>query len=638
MCLDPGQSYLIFVLIAQIVAGSEESLVCGSNDCEQPLRASNLLMKSTQKSVSTVVEAEMWKGRSYAFGKPALRYYMLWADGKIANILSRNMTEVHHNNNETTSRPRKSDLTAERTILMLTETRARQCPGSVLEDFRNWVVYDHAVVNDVHHTLLRSSRSHLQYLATHNEHILVADPPACSELPAVLQESSANSSTKSLGPSHPDPGGADKILHPEKDPLVQDCVKLFHRTAIDICKQEWKLEVLSARMRIIDGFEVDIDARLTNGNGTITYHRPSCLFEVSQKYRQDPSDVAVIDPLPEENNMTATLQLHTTNLCDLSEKNSTKMGLVESALARTGELSFYKGFEHVNDKVPFMTVMIQSRLPDTIDLRSQYPMCFPGQFFESVVRNQGRCGSCWAFASASSTMANLCIHSSGKRVLKNDPPRLANSGKLVWENNHLENTLVRKDPPRRLEISVQQIMSCNTEHYGCAGGWAASADDAFRQNGGFSNEETHPYKCGSGSGEKHFTESNECQTFPWNYQCARNSIVRDWGYGGFYAIQGEDAMKTILSQGKALWMYFEVYTNFLSYNGKSIYAKTEGKLESAHAVTGLGYGVQLNVKYWLLQNSWGNGWGESGYFRFLRGSNLASIEWKSYVHIAWVHL
>ena len=49
-----------------------------------------------------------------------------------------------------------------------------------------------------------------------------------------------------------------------------------------------------------------------------------------------------------------------------------------------------------------------------------------------------------------------------------------------------------------------------------------------------------------------------------------------------------------------------------------------------HAVTCVGWGETLHdgelLKYWILKNSWGHEWGESGYFRFLRGENLAAIE------------
>jgi len=44
----------------------------------------------------------------------------------------------------------------------------------------------------------------------------------------------------------------------------------------------------------------------------------------------------------------------------------------------------------------------------------------------------------------------------------------------------------------------------------------------------------------------------------------------------------------------------------------------------------VGWGETLHngelLKFWILKNSWGHEWGENGYFRFLRGENLAAIE------------
>ena len=49
-----------------------------------------------------------------------------------------------------------------------------------------------------------------------------------------------------------------------------------------------------------------------------------------------------------------------------------------------------------------------------------------------------------------------------------------------------------------------------------------------------------------------------------------------------------------------------------------------------HAVVCVGWGETIHdgnlIKYWILKNSWGEEWGEDGYFRMLRGVNLGAIE------------
>ena len=40
-----------------------------------------------------------------------------------------------------------------------------------------------------------------------------------------------------------------------------------------------------------------------------------------------------------------------------------------------------------------------------------------------------------------------------------------------------------------------------------------------------------------------------------------------------------------------------------------------------HAVVVVGYGTQSGQNYWLVRNSWGTGWGESGYIKMRRGAS-----------------
>merc|ERR1719333_2042042 len=107
-----------------------------------------------------------------------------------------------------------------------------------------------------------------------------------------------------------------------------------------------------------------------------------------------------------------------------------------------GELSRYKGFEHVNDNLPKVTESVlqtaaDRAVPDSYDIREKNPKCFELNYKEPV-RNQGQCGSCWAFASASAVMNNLCM--SGAASIQ-----------------------TVKDNSDRYEVSVQQLMACNTD-------------------------------------------------------------------------------------------------------------------------------------------------------------------------------
>lgn len=59
---------------------------------------------------------------------------------------------------------------------------------------------------------------------------------------------------------------------------------------------------------------------------------------------------------------------------------------------------------------------------------------------------------------------------------------------------------------------------------------------------------------------------------------------------------------------------------------KGVFNDTTDSRKIQHYVTVYGWGVENDVAYWKVQNSWGYYWGESGNFRIVRGKNNLAIE------------
>jgi cathepsin B len=74
---------------------------------------------------------------------------------------------------------------------------------------------------------------------------------------------------------------------------------------------------------------------------------------------------------------------------------------------------------------------------------------------------------------------------------------------------------------------------------------------------------------------------------------------------------------------------YTVYENFYSFFGSyptGIYTQASGNVVGGHCVKLIGWGVENNVPYWLFANSWDYNFGDNGYFKMLRGSDLCGIE------------
>merc|ERR1719210_537992 len=224
---------------------------------------------------------------------------------------------------------------------------------------QSWSLLEMSEAGGVEHLALRSEgtgRQTIQYLAVRHGRVLVADPPvAC-----LMQKPNLTVNADT------DQGALD-LLDPETDDMVKDCKKLFMRTAADICKKTMEITVLRATLKVIDGFRVDMEVQVKGQGGKTTHHTPSCLFEISSDHTdasllQQEGDPADTDPLPEEKSgLVATLLMHT-DLCKADEVEGWSPYGYGHYLY-LGELSRYKGFEHINYEFARIEVPLREGAP-----------------------------------------------------------------------------------------------------------------------------------------------------------------------------------------------------------------------------------------------------------------------------------
>jgi cathepsin B len=225
-------------------------------------------------------------------------------------------------------------------------------------------------------------------------------------------------------------------------------------------------------------------------------------------------------------------------------------------------------------------------LPTNFDVRTKWTNC---AFF---ILNQQQCGSCWDFCSVESFADRLCINA---------------------------------EAPSGTIMSPQPILDCSFE--GCGGGFPSVAWNWLIKNGDTTCTKQcfagcAPYDSGNGDSSLacHKGTCDSGSTWPSTY------------YGGsFKALSNGDitTFQTELSTNGPLQACFTVYDNFYSFfdaNPKGIYTAASGSVVGGHCVKLVGWGVSNGVNYWTLANSWDTTWGDGGYFKMARGSNLCGIE------------
>ncbi len=191
------------------------------------------------------------------------------------------------------------------------------------------------------------------------------------------------------------------------------------------------------------------------------------------------------------------------------------------------------------------------------------------------VKDQGSCGSCWAFGTVASFESLLLIK---------------------------QDTLT--------DLSEQHLVSCNTSGWGCNGGWWAH--DMF-VNPGAVMEADFPYQASDISCGGPYTYA--FQLAGWAYVDGDNKVPStDMIKQAIYDYGPVSAAVYVGSS-------FQAYTGGVFDNDESsggfLCCKTNSKVN--HAIFLVGWDDSKSV--WILKNSWGTGWGESGYMNIKYGIN-----------------
>jgi len=190
------------------------------------------------------------------------------------------------------------------------------------------------------------------------------------------------------------------------------------------------------------------------------------------------------------------------------------------------------------------------------------------------VKNQGSCGSCWAF----STTGAL----EGAYYLK--------TGELV-------------------SFSEQELVSCDHVDQGCNGGLMDNADRFIMKAGGLCTEEDYPYTSGRG-GHSSCTKCSKVEG------SAPTDVV-DVAHNE-PALEAAVAKRPVSVAIEADQLAFQFYR-------RGVLTGNCGRMLD-HGVLVVGYGDLDGTKYWKVKNSWGPSYGLSGYILIQRGKHVRGGE------------
>jgi cathepsin L len=191
----------------------------------------------------------------------------------------------------------------------------------------------------------------------------------------------------------------------------------------------------------------------------------------------------------------------------------------------------------------------------------------------NAIKDQGQCGSCWAFSTIQSAEGVYA----------------AKSGKL-------------------LKLSEQNLVDCATTCMGCDGGYLTEAFDYVKkhQDGKFMYETDYPY----------VAYDQSCK-----FDASKGVSIGLKGYAEIKEGSEDDLAAKCEKYGPIAIAIDASNWSFQMYSGGIYDEPACSSYNLDHGVGCVGFGKENGKAYWIVRNSWGEDWGEKGYIRMIKGTN-----------------
>ena len=275
--------------------------------------------------------------------------------------------------------------------------------------------------------------------------------------------------------------------------------------------------------------------------------------------------------------------------------------------------------------------------------------------FLTPVDNQGKCGSCWAFASTSVLSDKFNIQSRGQYQLNLSPTPLlicsSNFEDLNINKIKEDVTITAKSFSSKIfEDTVKDINTSNchgnTIYNACLflyiyGTFESKCVPYYEKLGelqefskisDFSSSKNLPF-CTYITGPLYDVCSNyfiSSQTGVENAIPAKAYRIRDvYNIPGIEINGGsEKNIRNEIYKWGPVISAMKIYEDFYTFDPKTQIYEWNGKGEQVggHAIEITGWGVENGKPYWEVENTWGKEWGIDGYFKIIRGKNECEIE------------